>query len=133
MSEKKSPVAEIVETAEETKPYTLRRLKDCDLYPILNIISNVFPDDLSSVLMQVMSGQKTVNEVGMVVVGKLVLAVLKNMHKVRDDVYAFLSDVSGISAEELGEMEFGTTPRMIWDIVKNEKNASFFTELSKLS
>ena len=64
---------------------------------------------------------------------KLVLAVLKNMDKVQEDVYALLSDVSGIPVDELKEMEFGTTPMMIWDIVANEKNCGFFKVLSKLS
>jgi hypothetical protein len=43
-----------------------------------------------------------------------------------------LSDLSGIPADEIPEMPFGTTPNMIWDIVKDAKNASFFRELSKL-
>jgi hypothetical protein len=64
---------------------------------------------------------------------KMVLAVLKNMDKVKDEVYNLLSDVSGIPAAELAEMEFGTTPMMIWDIVDNEKNCGFFKVLSKLS
>ena len=120
---------------EETmaRPYTLRRLVDRDLFPILNIISEVFPDDLAKVFVQVSTKEKSVQEVGAMAVMKMVLAVLKNMDKVQDDVYALLSDVSGIPAAELAEMEFGTTPMMIWDIVDNEKNCGFFKVLSKLS
>lgn len=115
------------------KPYTLRRLRDRDLFPILNIISEVFPDELSTVFVQLSTKEKTVQEVGAMAILKMVLAVLKNMDKVQDDVYALLSDVSGIPADELQEMEFGTTPMMIWDIVANEKNCGFFKVLSKLS
>jgi hypothetical protein len=50
-----------------------------------------------------------------------------------EEVYALLSDVSGIPAADIQEMEFGTTPNMIWDIISNEKNNSFFKVLSKLS
>jgi hypothetical protein len=64
---------------------------------------------------------------------KMVLAVLKNMDKVKDEVYNLLSDVSGIPADDIQNMEFGTTPNMIWDIVNNEKNNGFFKVLSKLS
>jgi hypothetical protein len=120
--------AEIVE-----RPYTLRRLKDKDLFPILGIISEVFPDDLAKTFVQLTTKEKTVQEVGATAVLKIVLAVLKNMDRVKDDVYALLSDVSGIPAEEIAEMEFGTTPMMIWDIVGNEKNCGFFKVLSKLS
>ena len=115
------------------KPYTLRRLVDRDLFPILGIISEVFPDDLAKVFVQLSTKEKSVQEVGAMAVLKMVLAVLKNMDKVQDDVYALLSDVSGIPAEDIPNMEFGTTPNMIWDIVSNEKNNSFFKVLSKLS
>ena len=120
---------------EETveRPYALRRLKDRDLFPILGIISEVFPDDLAKTFMQLTTKEKTVQEVGATAVLKIVLAVLKNMDKVQDDVYNLLSDVSGIPAAEIAEMEFGTTPMMIWDIVSNEKNCGFFKVLSKLS
>ena len=113
--------------------YTLRRLKDRDLFPILGIIGEVFPDDLAKVFVQLTTKEKTVQEVGATAVLKIVLAVLKNMDKVKDEVYALLSDVSGIPAAEIAEMEFGTTPNMIWDIISNEKNNSFFKVLSKLS
>lgn len=115
------------------KPYTLRRLKDKDLFPILGIISEVFPDELSKVFVQLSTKEKSVQEVGAMAVLKMVLAVLKNMDKVQDEVYALLSDVSGIPAADIQEMEFGTTPMMIWDIVNNEKNSGFFKVLSKLS
>ncbi len=115
------------------KPYTLRRLVDRDLFPILGIISEVFPDDLAKTFVQLSTKEKSVQEVGAMAVMKMVLAVLKNMDKVKDDVYNLLSDVSGIPAEDIQNMEFGTTPSMIWDIVNNEKNNGFFKVLSKLS
>lgn len=115
------------------RPYTLRRLKDKDLFPILGIISEVFPDDLAKVFVQLSTKEKTVQEVGAMAILKLVLAVLKNMDKVQDEVYDLLSDVSGIPAADIQEMEFGATPMMIWDIVSNEKNNGFFKVLSKLS
>jgi len=130
----KQEIREQEATMEENmeKPYTLRRLRDRDLFPVLNIISEVFPDELSSVFVQVSTKEKSVQEVGAMAILKMVLAVLKNMDKVQDDVYALLSDVSGIPAAEIQEMEFGTTPMMIWDIVANEKNCGFFKVLSKL-
>lgn len=122
-----------LEQQEETKrPYELRRLKDSDLWPVLDIIGKVFPGELSTVFAQLVSKEKTVEEVGVTVVMRLVVAVIKNMNKVHDEVYAFLSDVSGIPIEEIEDMEFGTTPMMIWDIVRNEKNNSFFGVASKL-
>ena len=114
------------------RPYTLRRLKDADLWPVLGIISAVFPEDVANNLLDVVSGEKQIREMGVSVFVRLIKAVLKNMTAVQDEVYAFLADVSGIPAAEIKEMEFGTTPMMIWDIVSNEKNAGFFKAASKL-
>lgn len=121
-------VEEVIE-----KPYTIRRLKDAELFPILDIIGKVFPEDLADAFLAVVSKEKSINEIGIAVAGKLIISILKNMGKVKTEVYELLSAVSGIPAAEIEEMEFGTTPRMLWDIVNNEKNASFFKELSKLS
>lgn len=126
----------IIEIENETtveRPYTLRRLKDCDLWPVLGIVAKVFPDDLASSFAELASGQKDFRDIGVAVFARLMKAVIKNLPDVKDEVYALLSDVSGIPASEIAEMEFGTTPMMIWDIVNNEKNAGFFMVLSKLS
>lgn len=115
------------------KPYTLRPLYDEDIYPVLEIFGKVFPDDLQAAFVSVASGQKSIKEVGYDVAYRLVAAVIKNLHKVGDEVYAFLSDVSGIPAEKIRKMPFGTSPRMIWDIFREAKNADFFQEFSELS
>lgn len=121
-----------VQEATRERPYTLRRLKDKDIWPVLDIIGKVFPDELSAIFAQLVSREKTVEEVGVTVVMRLVASVMKNMNRVHDEVYAFLSDVSGIPAREIEGMPFGTTPMMIWDIVRSEKNNDFFEAASKL-
>lgn len=124
----------IVEIKEEAvvKPYELRSLKDRDLFPILDIITAVLPDDLSGVFVQIMTKEKSLEEVGGMVVYKIVIAVLKNISKVHKEIYALLSELSGIPADDIPEMPFGTTPMMVWDVVNDAKNASFFKVLSKL-
>lgn len=118
--------------AEEAKLYTLRSLKDVDLFPILDIITKVLPEDLSEVFVQLTTGQKSLDEIGGVVVYRIIVSVLKNISTVHDELYALLSDLSGIPAADIQNMPFGTTPSMIWDVVADAKNASFFTVLSKL-
>lgn len=116
----------------EAKLYSLRSLKDGDLFPILDIITKVLPDDLSEVFMQLATGQKTIDEIGGIAVYKIIVAVLKNISSVHDEIYALLSELSGIPAAEIEAMPFGTTPSMIWDVASDAKNASFFKVLSKL-
>ena len=120
--------AEVVE-----KPYTLRELCDEDLYPVLDIIATVFPEDLTPIIMKVASGEKKMEELGAVAVIQIVRAILKNMGIVKADLYAFLSDVSGIPADDIKKMPIGTSPMMIWDIAHNVKNADFFKVVSKSS
>lgn len=113
------------------RPYTLRKLDDSDLWPILDIIGKVLPEDLAPIFAQVMNGTKKLEEVGYAVATRLVMAVLRNIKLVHDEVYTFLSSVSGIPADEIPKMGFGTTPMMIWDIINAEKNAGFFGEFSR--
>lgn len=133
---------ENMENMAQEKPYTLRRLKDSDLWPVLDIIGKVMPDQFTDIMAEVMQQSfkveseadvdKLIEHIGSQFVAKLAMNVLRNMNTVHDEVYAFLSSVSGIPADEIPEMGFGTTPRMLWDIVKNEANADFFKVVSKL-
>lgn len=131
MSEKEN-IEMTEEVTEEIKPYKLRSLKDKDFYPMLDIITATLPDDLADVFVQLATGEKSVDEIGGIVVYKIAVSVLKNVSAIPDKIYKLLSDLSGIPAEDIPEMPFGTTPSMIWDIVADAKNASFFRELSKL-
>lgn len=129
---KKENIEMTEEVTEEVKPYKLRSLKDKDFYPMLDIITATLPDDLADVFVQLATGEKSVYEIGGMVVYKIAVSVLKNVSAIPDKIYPLLSELSGIPADEIPEMPFGTTPSMIWDIVADAKNASFFMALSKL-
>ena len=131
--------------AAESRPYKLRSLKDKDLFPILDIITETLPDGLEDIFTQLFvkkkndkdastqpNVKKSLEEIGGMVVYEIAVSVLKNVSTIPDKIYALLSDLSGIPADEIPEMPFGTTPGMIWDVVNDAKNASFFGELSKL-
>lgn len=138
-----------VDKAVESKPYTLRPLCDEDMYPILDIIGKVCPEDLRPIIKKAseqyekmtagMTGEdvgkekmdiitQIVIDIGVDIVSDLVLTVIRNMKTVKDDVYALLSDMSGIPADQIRKMKFGTTPKMIMEIAKDIKNQSFFEE-----
>nr|DAU94871.1 MAG TPA: hypothetical protein [Caudoviricetes sp.] len=129
---KKENIEMTEEVTEEVKPYKLRSLKDKDFYPMLDIITATLPDDLADVFVQLATGEKSVDEIGGMVVYKIAVSVLKNVSAIPDKIYPLLSELSGIPADEIPEMPFGTTPSMILDIVADAKNASFFRALSKL-
>lgn len=122
-----------VEAVEEVKPYTLRELEDEDLYTVLEIVGKVLPDDAKEAFSQAVSnGKVSLEEVGGKVAFDLIKYILKNFKSVKNEVYAFLSDLSGLSAEEIRKMPFGTTPAMLKEVFLNKNNSSFLTGFSKL-
>lgn len=117
----------------DTKKYTLRRLDGEDLWAALDIVGKVIPEDLASVFADIATGEKTVNEVGGVVVFRLVSAVIKDIKKVKNEVYDFLTSVSGLAKDEINALGLMAVPKMIWEIYNAEKNVDFFGDASKSS
>lgn len=118
--------------AEISRPYYLRQLRDKDLYTVLAIIDKIFPGEkLQEAFEQITTEGKTPEEIGIQVATKLGFALIRNIVTAHDEIYALLSDVSGLKVEEIDNMPFGTGPMMIWDIVRNAKNADFFKVVFK--
>lgn len=128
----KSEVAteEVVE-----KPYTLRELCDEDLYTVIEIIGKAVPEEAKEAFAQAVTDEegkkKPLEKIGGLIGFDIVRFILKNFKGIKEDVYAFLSDLSGIPAEDIRKMPFGTTPKMLKEVFGNEKNADFFKELFK--
>lgn len=123
-------------TAQEVEiptSYTLRPLCDEDLYPVLDIISKAIPDDVANAFVGVVFEGKTIDEIGYDVGCKMVISIIRHLPTIGDEVYAFLSDLSGIAPEILRKMKIGTTPKMIWEIYNEVKNSDFFEAVSKSS
>lgn len=115
------------------KPYTLRRLNGDDLWPVLSIVGKVIPDDLAPLFMEIVTGNKDLDEVGSIVVVRLIAVIIKEMGKVKDEVYDFLSSVSGLNKDEINALGLVAVPKMIWEIYNAEKNVDFFGESVKSS
>lgn len=130
MSDKEKKATEMEETK---KPYTLRRLDGDDLWPVLDIVGKVVPDDLAPVFTEIATGEKSAAEVGSVVVFRLVSAIVKDIKKVKTEVYDFLTSVSGLTKDEINALGLMAVPKMIWEIYNAEKNVDFFGDASKSS
>ena len=122
------------ETVEEVveRPYTLRKFKDGDLWPLLQILKKIGIKDCKEAFMQVASGEKTVKDIGILAAFDLADILIGNLTKVEEEVYSLYSEMSGIAADDIKSMEFGTLPLMIMDSFNEVKNTSFFKVLSKL-
>ena len=121
-------MSEVIERA-----YTLRKLKDGDLMPLLRILRKLGLKEFKDVVMKVAEG-KDAQEVGVFAILNVADKMIENLDTqgVGEEIYSFYSEMSGIPAEEIKEMEFGTLPLMIYDSFSEVKNASFFKVLAKL-
>ena len=120
------------ETEEVIKrPYTLRRLKDSDLFPLLKILKKIGIRDCKEAFIQVASGEKTLKQIGIMASFDIADILIGNLAKVENETYEMWSDISGISVGEMREMEFGTLPLMIMDTFSEARGTSFFRVLSR--
>lgn len=124
----------IEETVEETveRPYTLRKLKDSDLIPLLGLLRKLGLKEFKDTIKTITDGGD-IQEIGINVllnIGDVVISHLEG--EAGEAVYAFYSSMSGIPVAEMKEMEFGTLPMMIYDSFTEAKNTSFFKVLAKL-
>lgn len=123
-----------VEQVEEVigRPYTLRKLKDGDLIPLLGLFRKLGLKDFKDVIVKAASG-KGVEEIGIEAVLNIGDVVISNLETdAGPAIYEFYSDMAGISVDEIKAMEFGTLPMMIYDSFSEVKNTPFFKVLAKL-
>ena len=116
----------------EVRPYTLRKFKDGDLFPLLNILKKIGIKDCKEAFIQVATGDKTVKQVGILTAFDMADIFIGNLPKAETEIYALYADMAGITVEQIKEMEFGTLPLMIYDSFHEVKNTSFFKVLSRL-
>lgn len=113
------------------RQYTLRKLKDSDLFPLLQIFRKIGLKEFKDAFSQ-MSDGKSVRDVGISVLFEIASIVIGNLPAAEDEIYSLCASLSGNSVEEIKDMEFGTVPLMIMDAFGEVKNTSFFKVLSKL-
>lgn len=114
------------------RPFTLRKLKEADLIPVLSLFRKIGLKDFKNVISKIANGE-SIEEIGvyaMLEIGDVVISNLEG--DVGEEIYRFYSGLSGLSVEEIKEMEFGTLPMMIYDSLQDVKNTSFFKVLAKL-
>lgn len=119
------------------RPYELRLLKDSDLFLLLKILKKIGIKDFKDAFIQsqsdkeAVSGKEVVRNIGILTTFDIVDMLLGNLDKIEEELYNLCSDLSGISIDEIREMEFGTMPLMLLDMFTNVRNSSFFKVLSK--
>ena len=113
------------------RPYSLRHLRDDDLFPLLRILKKIGISDCKDAFIQVATGEKTLEQIGIAVSLNIADILIRNLEKTEEEIYSLWSDISGIPTEEMKNMEFGTLPLMIMDTFSEARDTSFFRVLSR--
>lgn len=125
--------------------YTLRRLQSKDVFQMSRIISKIgieeFKECFSSpsvmAAVQKMSEEKAssddlLDNVGITVVLDLASIIVSNLPKVENEVYSFLSQLSGIDAKSIAELDASVFFSMIVDVIKKPEFKDFIGVASRL-
>lgn len=144
----------VVETTENEveRPYTMRKLRDYDLFPLLQLLRKLGIKDFKEVILNnkdkitinpeefTGKNQEEIAEAvgnilesaGVDIVLDVAEVVISKLDTHSDSIYEFFSRLAGVPADEIKEMEFGTLPLMIYDAFCSVKNTAFFKVLFKL-
>lgn len=127
--------------------FELRTLKSDDLFPMFGILSKIGFKDLKEIItpekikdMKSMISQgdeadenaDTTMMLGASVVMEVVSIIMKNLPSCKDEIYKFLSGVSGMTVKEIGNLDMVTFTEMIVAVVQKQEFKDFFKVVSKL-
>lgn len=119
----------------EKKNYEIREIEADDIDYLTEIIAKMDADDLVSCFDDIgtKSGGKNVEAIGMKVMVKVGLKICKNYRKAKKDIYALLSRLSGLSAEEIAHMPLPDFVGLIMAVFKSPSFADSFKVASSFA
>lgn len=119
--------------------YELRNLTSDDIFPMFQIISKIGIREFKSCFESpevkaaiAKSGELDLNSVGLAVALDIGGIVLANVPKAKNDIYLLLSNLSGLTEQEIGALPMATFAQMIIDVVKKDEFKDFFQVVSRL-
>lgn len=130
---------EVMNTA---KAYELRTLCADDVFPMFKIISKIgikefkscFESDGVKAAIQAANGETKVDMevIGLGVALDIAGVVITNIPNAKEDIYLFLSQISGLTKDEIKSLSIATFTEMIVDVVRKDEFKDFFKVVSKL-
>lgn len=121
------------------KNYELRSLTSDDIFPMFQIISKIGITEFKScfespdVKAAIAKSEGTdLNSVGLAVMLDIGGIVLANVPKAKDDIYLLLSQLSGLTKQEIGALPMATFAQMVIDVIRKDEFKDFFQVVSRL-
>lgn len=133
----------------EETTFELRELKSSDVFPMVQILNKVGFKELKTVLTpdKVKDMMKSFKDAGSekaedgvdksTILGfnlilEIVGIVMNNLPSCEEDLYRFISNVSGLSVKEIADLPMGDFAEMVVAIVQKQEFKDFFKAVSKL-
>lgn len=119
--------------------YSLRPLKADDMFPMFAIIAKIGINEFKACFTSVSAkaeimknGGADATSVGIAVAFDIAGIVFANIGKCKEDIYLFLSGLSGMTKKEISELPMNVFMNMIIDVFKKEEFSDFFQAVSRL-
>ncbi len=138
-------VEKAVEVAMEiaSKPYTLRKLNASDVFTFSSILKQIgfkeFKDSLQSEETKGMISALTnkednaaIEKIGLTLMLDIAGIIIGNLDSAKDSIFKLLSDLSGLTKDEVAALDMEVFVEMIIDVFKQEGFRNFFKVVSKL-
>lgn len=147
-----STVEKAVEKAMElaSKPYTLRKLNAEDVFIFSSILKQIGFKEFKSVLdtdeikglvgslgnkaEDAQAEEKTISieKIGITIMLDVAGIIIGNLECAKDSIYKLLSNLSGMTKDEIAALDMEVFVEMIIDVFKQEGFRNFFKVVSKL-
>lgn len=120
------------------KAYELRNLTADDVFPMLQIVSKIGIREFKScfespevkkAIASMANGKKDQGDVaaiGMTVAFDLAGVIISNLASCKNDIYLLLSQLSGMTKDEIAKLPMMTFMGMIVDVIKKDEFKDFF-------
>lgn len=127
----------------DEKSITLRALTADDIFPVLGILSKVgikelkqcfASEDVKSAISSMNKGDNqdsNVAAIGVSVAFDMAGILMQNLPKCKNEIYQFLSQLSGMSTNEIANMPMVDFTQLIIDVITKEEFKDFFKAVSK--
>ena len=125
-----------LQAVEPEKKYELRKLEAKDIAPMASILSKIGIKEIKGCFSHVMTDGKTTEEsiaaVGAAVMFEMAGVILGNYERCQNDIFRFLSSLSGMDMKQIESLPIDTLTEMVIDVVKKEEFKDFMKVVSKL-
>lgn len=129
---------------EMTKTYKLRTPTLDDVFPMAEVLNKIgyeeiekcFSQENRKTIIDELTGESkeiTVNTVGEKIGLKIFGIILRNLSCCKDELYQLLSQLSGLTKQEVGAIPLPTLFKMIKELVTGETFKDFFTGAAELT